>query len=61
MRTYHLLLDERLEGVDFAVMFPLNQPHFTECAFANDLEGAVVVWLFARAQKSKKVGFGFAH
>lgn len=59
--AYHLLLNEGLECVDFAIMFSLHQSHFTECSFTNDLQSVVVLWLFAGAQESQKVGFRFAH
>lgn len=56
-QTYHLLLDEGLEGVDLSIVLSLHQSDLTESALANNLQGVVVLWLLTSSEESQKVGF----
>lgn len=53
----HFRLDERLQSVDLMIMTSLHQFHFAKSAFANDLDGLIVLRAFARAEETEEVHF----
>jgi hypothetical protein len=52
------LLDKRLQGVDLAVILPLDKFDLSESTLANDLQGREVLWLLLGSQESQIFDLG---
>jgi hypothetical protein len=52
------LLDKRLQGVDLAVILPLDKLDLSESTLANDLQGREVLWLLLGSQESQIFDLG---
>ena len=61
MESYHLLLDQRLQRIDLAVVLALNKLDLSESTLADNLEGGEVVWLLLCSQESQVLDFSIAH
>ena len=59
--AYHLLLHERLEGVDLAVVAPLDELDLSKGTLSDNLECREVVWLLLCTQEPQVLDFGTAH
>jgi hypothetical protein len=52
-KTHHFGLDKRLEGIYFAIIFPLHQTDLSKGTFANDFDGLKIIRPFFGSQKAE--------
>jgi hypothetical protein len=55
------LFDERLQGVDLAVVLPLDKLHLSESTLANDFQCREVLGLFLCSQEAQIFNLSTSH